>query len=214
VSRSKNNLNGLISQLSRGKQGSKAGTSLLLPSSPSSPKVSSKAAKLSPGSDSNVRSRSLTAKSLNPIQFGKPSHSSASSSSSSSSDLNKLLKSTTGSALSSLTGGGSLLGGLFGLGSVGSLFGSLFGGSGTAKLPPLTTFALPQAQAEMISIGGGANSMDGPTSRPPTSGTYATPTAQVVAVPSSAPVNQTYIAQAVKLALLNSSSLNDVINEV
>ena len=213
MSRSKSNLNGLISQLSRGKQGSNLRRSLMLPSRTSSPGVSSGTTKFSAGSERDVRAQSVNAKSLHPVQFGKPSHSSASSSSSSSSDLNKLLKSATGSGLASLTGGGGLLDGLLGLGTVGSLLGSLFGGSDATKLPPVTTFVLPQAQTEMISVRG-ANSTEGPTSLQSTSATYVTPTQHAVAEPSSPGISQAYIAQAVKLALLNSSSLNDVINEV
>jgi hypothetical protein len=198
VSKSKNNLTGLLNQVSRSKSGRKS----------SSPEINTTTKRLSASGAGDLRSLSSTARSPVGMQFGKAHHSSGTSSTAAS-DLTKLVNKTASSGLSSLLGGNGVLGGLFGLGTVGSLLGSLFGGkSSTAPAPP-AGFALPQARTESFSRGvAGAKVSNG------TSGIYTSTVAHGTGTPAGNVVSQDQIAQAVRVALLNSSSLNDVINEI
>lgn len=210
MSKSKNNLTGLANLLSQGKSRGKSGPPALSGSSASSPDIKTSSGKLTAGSNNNLRSESLNAKSATGIQFGKPSSNRGSTSATS--DLSTLLKSTESSGLSSVLGGGGLLGGLTGLGSLSSILGGLFGG-GAKTLPPLTTFTLPQATTETYSIGTSAKATTVSTGSQQGTGIYAQPK-QVVSATSVPGTSSGQIAQAVKTALLNSSSLNDVINEL
>jgi hypothetical protein len=153
----------------------------------------------------------LNAKGTQGIQFGKPS--SNRTSTSATSDLNSLLKSTESAGISSILGGGGLLGGLTGFGSLSSILGGLFGG-GTKTLPPLTAFTLPKATTETYSIGTNTKTTTVPTGSQQGAGIYAAQTKQSISASSVPGTSSGQIAQAVKTALLNSSSLNDVINEI
>jgi hypothetical protein len=214
VSKSKNNLTSLASLLTGGRSGPKSALPVLGGSSASSPdiKTTTSSGKSAPGSNSALRSESLNAKPAKGIVFGKPS--SNRTSTSATSQLNSLLKSTENSALSSVIGGGSLFGGLMGLGSLTSLIGGLFGSS-TKTLPALTTFSLPQVSAETFSIGTNAKTTTAAGGGAQgSSGIYASQTRQTVSAVSVPGTSSGQIAQVVKTALLNSSSLNDVINEI
>jgi hypothetical protein len=91
-------------------------------------------------------------------------------------------------------GGGFGLGSITGLGSIVSSIASLFGGAKKATAP-LQEFHLPAGQNLSISVG--------------TSGASG-----ATANSQSLQDQSTQIAQAVKTALLHSSSLNDVIAEI
>ncbi len=145
------------------------------------------------------------------IKFGTPSSKSTKASSSGSQWTGILEKSASG-GLANAFGGG-----LLDLGGVSSIFsgiGSLFGGKSTP--PPLVQYQqpLPQNQtADINSFGNskGAGSVNtGHAVSNLTQGIYGT--GQTTAAPFQ--YQSTQIAQAVKQALLNSSSLNDVIAEI
>ena len=143
------------------------------------------------------------------IQFGRPSNSKTSATQSGS-VWTSLLKQT----ISSGSGSG-LTGGLSSLGGIGGLFSgimSLFGGGGTSTLPALVDFKLPTSASQTVYVGSSGSS------------TYQGDAVEK-AVSSSTVTNQpagtlqlqyqsAAIAQAVKTAMLNSSSLNDVIAEL
>jgi hypothetical protein len=153
---------------------------------------------------------------LHEIQFGKPSESSAKPSSGSGSAWTTLLRQTaSGGIASALTGG---LGSIGGLGSVISGILNLFGGGGAKEtLPPLVDFQLPSSQEQTVYVGSKGSSVYQGNVTPgaeayrnagelQTSGP--SPNAQWIQEQSG------QIAEAVKSALLNSSSLNDVIGEI
>ncbi len=234
MSKSKNNLTSLGNFLSQGRSGRKTGSLPPSGSSAGSPEVMTTTTKLSLGSNSSLRSQSLNQKADQSIEFGKPS-SNRTSTTTAPSDLSSLLKMTESSGLSSLLGGGGLLGGLTGLGSLGSLISGLFGGSSAKALPPLPLFTLPQATSETYSVKSQVGTSSGAGRSQAGSGIYAAPesvtpaAASIYTVPAgfyNAPSNMkpaatttpasspNRVVQAVKIALLNSSSLNDVINEL
>jgi hypothetical protein len=189
---------------------------------PSSAKISRKLMQSDSGSStalpkisslsSAIRSLSLGAKPLGTaLAFGKPS-SAGTTTSSAGSVLTGLLKQTASGGIASALGGG--LSGLLGLGSIISGFVSLFGG-GKSALPPLVQFQEPVAQNLISYISSGSHS-SAPSAASrvsvSNSGTTNTPGGQQTT--STYQYQSTQIAQAVKQALLNSSSLNDVIAEI
>lgn len=184
---SKNSSSSLLKQLSGKKSGS--GSSGLFSGTP----VSS-AGTLKPPSSANSGSGGQTAgKSAVGINFGKHPTQKATSSGT---DWTKLLEQTASSGVASAFGGSFGLGSIAGLGSIISGIASLFGGS---KQPaPLTNFALPASQNQTITVGTNGN----------------TPTASQTSTTTSLRDQSTQIAQAVKTALLQSSTLNDVISEI
>jgi hypothetical protein len=160
---------------------------------------------------------------LHSIQFGKPSESGAKPSSASGSEWANLLRQTASGGVSSALSGG--LGGIGGLGSIVSNLVSLFGGGGGKKsLPPLVDFQLPNSQEQTLYVGSkgssvyqgnvvGAASVPAPVTKP-----YSTAGQLQISGPSPSAEwiqeQSAQIADAVKNALLNSSSLNDVIGEI
>ena len=161
---------------------------------------------------SATKSLSLSAKPIGTaLAFGKPS-SAGTSSTSSSSVLTGLLKQTASGGIASALGGG--LSGLLGLGSLISGFVSLFGG-GKSALPPLVQFQAPAAQnlVSDVSSRSGASSPAAASNRN-VSNSGTTNTSGGNHTTSTYQYQSTQIAQAVKQALLNSSSLNDVIAEI
>jgi hypothetical protein len=147
------------------------------------------------------------------INFGVPSSNSISSQGTS--EWTNLLKQTASGGVASALGGGitSAIGGIGGLvSSIASLF-----GAGTKTEAPLELFRLPNSNNSTVFIRSSASK----TGQTPTtkSGVYGTaPDSPVSASEgdhSHLPQYQSaQIAQAVKQALLNSSSLNDVIAEI
>jgi hypothetical protein len=105
-----------------------------------------------------------------------------------------LLEQAASGGLASAFGGSFGLGSITGLGSIISGIASLFGG-GKKTLAPLQEFHLPAAQNQTMSVGANGESGTNVTSQ-------------------SLQDHSAQIAQAVKTALLHSSSLNDVIAEI
>jgi hypothetical protein len=145
------------------------------------------------------------------LRFGSPS-SSATSTSQSGSQWSNLLKQTASGGIASALGGG--LKDFLGIGAIVSGFVGLFGG-GKSTPPPLTRFETPVSRNQTFYTGASANPgvrTDGGLGHDgAASGVYTSSHA-----PSSGGLQyqSTQIAQAVKQALLNSSSLNDVIAEI
>jgi hypothetical protein len=137
---------------------------------------------------------------LKGIQFGSPSHASVNSrsSTSASNEWTGLLKTASGGA-ASLIGGGFLESGI---GSLISDLTSLFGGGGKSEAP-LVRFTLPDPQQQTMYMSS--------TGLSTTSNSGGTP--QNMALQGTV-YRQSDLVQAVKTALLTSSSLNDVIAEI
>lgn len=153
------------------------------------------------------------------IRFGNPSSSGTRTSQSSSRSMNLLKQTASGGIASALTGG---LGAVTGLGGLVSGIMSLFGGGSGSTLPPLVPFQLPQSQEQTIYV-----SSKGSTTFQGTNVEQSVLSTSVVGIntgPNQATMSgagaqmlqfqSAQIAQAVKNALLNSSSLNDVIAEI
>lgn len=155
-------------------------------------------------SQSGLRALSIRSKTaLTGIQFGSPSSSGSTSTSISGSWAN-LLENTVSRSLTSSAKGTISLADLGGLGSILSGLSKLFDGGSAKTLPPLVEFELPNPVAEAVSLSSSG-------SRTEASSTFQTSSAPL----TSAPSNQSaQIVQAVKQALLTSSSLNDVIAEI
>jgi hypothetical protein len=133
--------------------------------------------------------------STQPINFGKASRAATRNPQSSSTWSKLLSASTSGGLAGTLSGVAGFSGGIS---SIISGLTSLFGGGKTAP-PALVAYQLPTSQQETISTGSSASTpgvYGGPASTTP----FANQSGQTV--------------QAVKQALLNSSSLNDVIAEL
>ena len=155
-------------------------------------------AKVSAAADLTKLSNSMPA--LKGIQFGSPSHAGAKSQSSSgtSNEWANLLKAASDGA-ASLIGGGFLQSGIT---SLISGLTSLFD-SGNKSEAPLVRFNLPDPQQQTMYV----------TRQGLTTSSSFQETSQ--GTPSQGPVyKQSEIVQAVKNALLTSSSLNDVIAEI
>jgi hypothetical protein len=208
-----NNLSGLVNAVSRSKSKGKI--------APAASLISKSEGSLSSGSIKLVRPGETRALSLTStithsrINFGSSS-SSGTTTSGSGNLLGNLLKQTASGGIVSALGGS--LSGFLGIGSIVSGLKSLFGGGSSTKpvLPPLVQFALP-ASRDVTSVVGSANGATqmGETGQT-TSGDNRSRGAYGVTSQSAAPFQyqSTQIAQAVKKALLNSSSLNDVIAEI
>lgn len=142
-------------------------------------------------STSGLRVLSMgTKETLTGIQFGSPSSPNATGAAPGS-GWEKLLEQTASHGLSSA------MRGTFGLadfGGIGTAISSLFkifgGGSAGKGLPPLVEFKLPYPVAQTVYVGSS------------------------VAANAAPAANGSQVVQAVKQALLTSSSLNDVINDV
>ncbi|HLH01676.1 MAG TPA: hypothetical protein VKX25_02820 [Bryobacteraceae bacterium] len=136
------------------------------------------------------------------IKFGSPSDNRTTTSSTSNNWGRLLSQAARGGISSVFGGGGGILGAIGGLGGILSGIFSLFG-SGKKSPPPLSLFQLPSSQAQTVYLAPHAQSGPAP------SHIYGTSAAQPTLQYHSAEV-----AQAVKQALLTSSSLNDVIAEL
>lgn len=166
-----------------------------------------------PGRSRDTTSSSFSGKiTTSGLRFGNPS-SSGTSTSTSSSEWSNLLKKTASGGISSALGGG--LKDIGGIASIVSGFIGLFSGGKSAP-PPLVRYQSPTQQNQTAFIGsttGPANWADSGTSSHNTASTaiYASnPESNT----QSLQYSSTQIAQAVKQALLQSSSLNDVIAEI
>jgi len=218
MAKSKNNFSTVIKQLSRTSSGSAgksidlvAGTGNLVPSG-----------KLTLGGAEAEKSQSFSARTVSTgINFGKHSDSSTTSSSSVGQEMTNLLKQSVSGGVMGALSGSFGLSSFGGIGTIISSIASLFGG-GPKTLPPLVDFTLPNAQNLSVYVGGtsstvrqGSVAQTGSLVQPGATPTYKTATVAEAptAVASSQP-QSAQIVQAVKTALLNSSSLNDVIAEI
>ena len=183
----------------------------------------------SPGAQRDLKSVSLLSKtSLTGIQFGSSSSSGSTSAGSSSSGsvwASLLGQTTSGGGLTGLfTSGIASLGKIGSIGSMISGIAGLFGGGGKPTLPDLTRFQLAASQEQTIYVGSqGTTAYQGNAVRQavttqPSSGSYGASGQGQSAPPNADPQwfldNSNHIAQAVKNAMLNSSSINDVVSEV
>lgn len=183
----KSNTSNLLKQLSRTK--SSGGSLSLFSGTPLSA-----SGNLKPAKAATTGSGITSGKAAVGINFGKPPVQKPTSGTST--DWTKLLEQSASSGLASAFGGSFGLGSVAGIGSIISGIASLFGGS--SKEPaPLNDFTLPASQNQMITVSANGNT--------PASNVASTVTLQD---------HSTQIAQAVKTALLHSSSLNDVISEI
>ena len=206
MANSKNQLPGLKQLTSAKSKAPGAGSLGQLEGTPS-------AGSFRPGRLRDVSLSSLTGKiTSSGLRFGGPS-SSATASSGTGSQWTNLLKQTAKSGVSSALGGG--LKDIGGIASIVSGFIGLFSG-GKSTPPPLVHFEAPASQNQAAFVGsatGPAKWSESGTTGHGTSpkGVYASgqePNVQSLQYQSA------QIAQAVKQALLNSSSLSDVIAEI
>jgi hypothetical protein len=174
--------------------------------------------------DLNDSTRSLGGNlTLHTIQFGKPSQSGSKPTSNSGNEWTNLLKHTASGGIASALSGG--LGSIGGIGSVIAGIAHLFGGGRKKKMPPpLIEFHLPGSQQQTLTLSSKRNSAqqgsvaEATSVRAPGAGIYGD--ASHLHTSGTSPSTQWIqeqsgqIAEAVKNALLNSSSLNDVIGEL
>lgn len=204
MAKNSNNLSGIINKLSKSRGGAGSARSTNLVNASTANTGSAKTVK--PSRSSDLTSVSNLARSTpNPIRFGTaPSQRTATSSSGS--EWSNLLKQTASGGITSILGGGMGIGSL--VSSIGSLFG---GGGGKTAPPPVVAFQLPTSQEHTFylnSQGREAASNGGRTGSGIYGSTQSGVSGQMLQYQNS------QIAQAVKTALLNSSSLNDVIAEI
>jgi len=177
---------------------------------------------LSPGSGNSGTSTGLRSESMEAVgkvkgglRFGSPSQSRAQNSAGSG-EWSRLLSQTASGGLASVFGGGGLVSAVSGMGGLVASIAGLFGG-GKKTQPPLTLFQLPDSQNQTFTFGGSKSGVSGVA--PASTGSYRADQGSLVTTGQSSH-DQIYqnqsaqVAQAVKLALLNSSSLNDVIAEI
>lgn len=218
----KNNLSSLLNQLSGQKIDGQSVNKLLAPTSIITQPQSNAETTIKPTSSGDTKASAMDAKTVpTGINFGSPSNNRSSTSQSGSEWTNLLTKTASGGVASALGGG---LSSIAGLGGLISGIASLFGGGSTSTPPPLVEFQLPSSQTQTVYVSSNGTStyqgsMTGQASVSNSNGpTYiSNPTPQANASTSSGQSFQyqsTQIAQAVKTALLNSSSLNDVIAEI
>jgi hypothetical protein len=224
VAKSKNNASGLVKDLSRASTG-RGSVSRLLPHTDLVSQIqagSEKAPNIRASGDTKHSSISGNV-ALHSLQFGRPSQASSKAPSTAGSEWTNLLRQTASGGIASALSGG--LGSIGGLGSLISGIVGLFGGGGGKKTPPpLVDFQLPSSQEQTVYVGSKGRtvyqgSVAAPTSVPATGvGVYSN--AGQLQTSGSSPNPQwiqeqsAQIAEAVKSALLNSSSLNDVIGEI
>lgn len=191
------------------------------PSTPATtPVTGSSEKKVQSGRSNDTRALSLsqTVRSAS-IKFGTPSNTRTTASSSGNEWTNLLTQTASGGIASALSGG---LGGIGGLGSLISGIVSLFGGGGGKKTPPpLVEFQLPASVDQTVYLSSGSktvyagNSVEQGSTQSSGAGIYSTGTqGNESSGGQSLQYQSTQIAAAVKTALLNSSSLNDVIAEI
>jgi hypothetical protein len=165
------------------------------------------------GGSTNEMSRSSLslARASRGIDFGAPSSGVTKSSASSQDLLTTMLKRAASGGLHSAFGGG-VLTAIGGIGGIISGISSLFGG-GKKTLPPLVRFALPAEQNETAYVGSrGASTYAGIAVEQSQSQASGGPIYQ--GQPKTGSASNQQIVNAVKQALLHSSSLNDVIAEI
>ena len=210
MARSRNGLSRLLSQTSSKSFDGRSLSRLLEPINLVSQLESGSKSTRIPASGDSTR-LSLAGKSApTGIQFGRPSRTS-SSSSQSSSVVTGLLKQTLSGGLASFLGGG--LGSITGLGGLVSGLTHLFGG-GKSTPPPLVEFQLPDSNEQTVYVSSKGSTTYQGTSVEQAAGSSRGTGAYINSNPAGLQYQSSQIADAVKKALLNSSSLNDVIAEI
>ncbi len=213
----RNRISSLAGQLSKVKSDGGSLSRLLAPVSTSTAaKALSGTGNARPGSAGATKASAIT--SAGPrttgINFGKAPNSATKSTISGGTNWTSLLKNVGSGGVASAFGGG-LLSAIGGLGGLVSGIAGLFGGS---KPPtPLTAFQLPTAEQQTVSLnrnGGGSQLAIGgsPATSTGTAGIYGSSRSMGTIAAGGSQSQQ--VAQAVKQALLTSSSLNDVIAEI
>jgi hypothetical protein len=144
--------------------------------------------------------------SSSPINFGMPSDRKALvSSPSSGPDWSGLAKQVASGGAASLFNSGSMSAAFGGLGSLISGITSLFGGGDKKTLPALQLFQLPDAVNQTVHVQSGASA----------GANSSAVHVHVQAMDTQSFLNRSNdIARAVKTAMLNSHSLNDVVSEL
>lgn len=202
----KNNLSSLLNQLTNVKIDGQSVGKLLSPTSLVTKAQAGAEKSAKPPSEGNAKASSFSAKTgATGIIFGSPSNSRASTSQSGSEWANLLTQTASGGVASAFGG----LGSIAGLGGIIAGIAGLFGGGGKSTSPPLVSFQLPTSQTQTVYVSSNATKTSGAvyTSSP-------TPQASSSGANQSFQYQSAQIAQAVKTALLNSSSLGDVIAEM
>lgn len=221
MARNSNNLSGILRSSNRinGQSVSKLLAATNLVGSPSGDLSAGSSSRVPSGAQGGFKNTSLAAKmpSLG-INFGSAPSSALTSNSSGNHWTDLLKQATSGNGLASAFTAG--FGGLGGIGSLVSGIMHLFGG-GKKNPPALTPFQLPESQQRTATIGAQSSSAGvslSMASSEQVTGVYGTPgDVQNASAGVSSQWfidNSNNIAQAVKTAMLNSSSLNDVVSEV
>ncbi len=215
-----NNLSGLFSGLSgSNSRGRSAPATNLMNQAGISP---SSGGSLKVSRDNEMKSQSFGGiANVKEIAFGKPSSSGASSSTQAGgNEFTSLLKQTASSGIVGALEGSLGFGGLSGIGSIISGIANLFG-SGKKAPPPLVEFQLPNSQNQTLYTGAHASTLyqgsatQSPNTAQPGSGVYNSTEMNRNSSDAQWLQDQNgQIAQAVKTALLHSSSLADVIAEI
>ena len=216
--KNKNELSSLAAQLSRARSHGPSLAQLLSANTAAEHTRQSLSAhfqKVASSRDSSKRSANAAPVSKPGLKFGTLPGSKAGNSSQGSSEWSNLLTKTASGGLSSAFGGG-LLSAVGGLGSLVSSIVGLFGGGSKKTLPVLTAFDLPGSQNQSLVVGSHSTESKGsPNTQPAAIYGAAQHASTVVSIGEQTYQYQSaHSAQAVKLALLNSSSLNDVIAEL
>lgn len=209
MAKNKNGLGSLVTGLGTPKIQGLSFSKSLKPTVLSGSSFSNSTSVSKPPSLGDIGTPSLTGKdTATPINFGRPSNSRTPTTKSSSMLTGLLTQTASGGIASALTGG---LSSIAGLGGLFAGIESLFGG-GKSTPPPLVDFQLPNSVSQTISVSskGSAANQGTAAEQAKTLGTTGghAPSAQQMQYQSAA------IAQAVKTAILSSSSLNDAIAEI
>jgi hypothetical protein len=211
MAKSKNNLPNLINQLTKERSKSRSLSSSNLVGTSFSGR-----ADLHLTSSGDARSTFLDFSAApHSIDFGRPP-AEKTSSSKSSNGWTDFLKQAASNGASSALGSSFGFGSFGGIGSIISGIESLFGGHKKAP-PPLVRFQLPESQSRTLYVDSNGTGM--PDLRGDQGSSGSTPGTGIYSQTSAMSENwlqdqSAQIAQAVKTALLNSSSLSDVIAEL
>lgn len=217
MSNRKNNLSGLLSQVSRVKVDGQSTNTLLSPTNIVNQAQPKSSESTKPPSLGDTKTSSFSAKVASTgINFGSPSNN-RQGTQQSSSVLGNLLKQTASGGIASVFSGG--FASVTGLGGLISGIASLFGGG--KSTPPLVEFQLPNPQSQTVYVSSnGSTALQGNAVESSGTGTGIYPKPGSPGISAAGASSQSFqyqstqIAQAVKTALLNSSSLNDVIAEI
>ena len=188
-----NDLTKLLHQVTRTDGSGRSG--LLMPVKASNA-VTSTSKSVSIGHPQGERSLTLGERVAKGVNFGSPS-SSGTSRAEGGAEWANLLRQTASGGISGGLGGGGILSALGGFGGLVSSFAKVFGGEAKTEAP-LIRFQLPDSQNQVVFASShqtGSSSSQSMHDQPPQ-------------------WQSAHIAEAVKQALLNSSSLNDVIAEI